>query len=165
LADQNYIKFDSGMTRSSDGGKVKYDLVLDGPMFQRWAEHMTAGSVEHEDRNWMKANGPAEYLRFRRSALRHFIQWWQGETGEDHAAAVFFNINGAEYIDFAKIEEPGEDTQGIPDSYYRPENEPEWTPPVKGQPAMYRGVYRSDSSIGNGPDGAGSRYMNPDGAF
>jgi hypothetical protein len=46
----------------------------------------------------MKAQGKAEYLRFKESALRHFIQWIDGNVDEDHAAAVLFNINGAEYI-------------------------------------------------------------------
>jgi hypothetical protein len=40
----------------------------------------------------------AEYERFQESAARHFEQWLEGENDEDHAAAVFFNINGAEYV-------------------------------------------------------------------
>jgi hypothetical protein len=46
----------------------------------------------------MKARGLEEYERFRESAFRHFLQWFNGETDEDHAAAVYFNINGAEYV-------------------------------------------------------------------
>jgi len=39
-----------------------------------------------------------EYEDFRASAFRHFIKWMKGQTDEDHAAAVFFNIQGAEYV-------------------------------------------------------------------
>jgi hypothetical protein len=35
--------------------------------------------------------------RFKSSAMRHFMQWVSGEEDEDHAAAVLFNINAAEY--------------------------------------------------------------------
>ena len=91
-------EFESGMVRDVEDGKVKYDLVLDGPMFERWAEHMTKGAAKYSDRNWMLARGPAELERFRRSAFRHFLQWFRGDRDEDHAAAVFFNLNGAEYV-------------------------------------------------------------------
>jgi hypothetical protein len=46
----------------------------------------------------MLASGLAEYDRFRESAFRHFMLWYLGHVDEDHAAAVFFNINGAEYV-------------------------------------------------------------------
>lgn len=90
--------FDSGMVRDTDEDKVNYALALDGPMFVRWAKHLTGGAKKYAARNWMLAEGEAERTRFRESALRHFIQWYQGDTDEDHASAVFFNINGAEYV-------------------------------------------------------------------
>lgn len=92
------LSFDSGMVRDVTEGKVDFSLALDGPMFDRLAVHLTKGAEKYEKRNWMKANGQAELDRFRESALRHFLQWYRGETDEDHAAAVFFNINGAEYV-------------------------------------------------------------------
>ncbi len=91
-------QFDSGMVRDVTTGKVDYSLVFDGPMFDRWAAHLDKGAVKYTKRNWMQANGQAELDRFRESALRHFLQWFRGETDEDHAAAVLFNINGAEYV-------------------------------------------------------------------
>lgn len=91
-------KFDSGMVRDVTEGKPKPHLAFDGPMFKRWVDHLTAGAEKYSDRNWMKANGQAEADRFRESAVRHFVQWLSGETDEDHAAAVFFNINGYEYV-------------------------------------------------------------------
>jgi len=91
-------QFDSGMVRDTAEGKTNFALVLDGPMFWRWATHLTKGAVKYAARNWMKARGDAELERFKESAFRHFMQWYNGEEDEDHAAAVFFNINGAEYV-------------------------------------------------------------------
>lgn len=90
--------FAGGMVRDVTTGKTNYSLALDGPMFKRWAEHLTKGAVKYAARNWMKAEGDAELQRFRESALRHFLQWYWGETDEDHASAVIFNLNGAEYV-------------------------------------------------------------------
>ena len=91
------MRFPSGMQRDLSTDKTDYTLVLDGPMFQRWAIHLTKGAKKYHKRNWMKAAGPEELNRFRESALRHFLQWYWDEDDEDHAAAVFFNINGAVY--------------------------------------------------------------------
>lgn len=91
-------EFTSGMVRDTTEGKTDYTLVLDGPMFERWAQHMTKGAVKYSKRNWMKAAGRAEYDRFRESALRHFMAWYRGDTDEDHASGVYFNINGAEFV-------------------------------------------------------------------
>lgn len=90
--------FSNGMVRDVEDNKTDYTLVLDGPMFDRWAEHLTKGAKKYAARNWMLAEGDTELERFKRSALRHFIQWFRGETDEDHASAVYFNLNGAEYV-------------------------------------------------------------------
>lgn len=91
-------EFASGMVRDVTEGKINWALVADGPMLRRFAEHMTAGANKYTDRNWMKANGWEEYVRYKDSAFRHFMQWFYGDTDEDHAAAVIFNLNGAEYV-------------------------------------------------------------------
>ena len=96
-------RFDSGMVRDTAEGKIDWLRVFDGPMLKRWAEHLTKGAKKYPNvkpgvPNWTLATGDAEYHRFRESAIRHFIQWLNGETDEDHAAAVLFNINGAEYV-------------------------------------------------------------------
>lgn len=91
------IEFASGMKRDVTKGKTLWHLVTSGPMLHRWAELLTRGAVKYDADNWMKANGEEEYNRFRESAFRHFMQWYKGDDDEDHASAVFFNINGAEY--------------------------------------------------------------------
>lgn len=93
--------FSSGMVRDS-GDKVRYNRVLDGPMFRRWAAHLHKGAVKYPDvapgvPNWTLAGGAEELQRAKESAFSHFIQWLAGDIDEDHAAAVFFNINLAEY--------------------------------------------------------------------
>lgn len=91
-------EFESGMVRDVQDDKIDYALLFSGPMLKRWAEHLTKGAKKYDRDNWLKATGDAELQRFRQSAARHFFQWMNGETDEDHAAAVIFNINGAEYV-------------------------------------------------------------------
>lgn len=95
--------FASGMVRDVQTDKIEYTRVLDGPMLERWAAHLTKGAKKYPDvapgvSNWTLAAGEEEYRRFLESAMRHFIQWINGDRDEDHAAAVFFNVNGAEYV-------------------------------------------------------------------
>jgi len=96
--------FPTGMQRDTDSDKARFDLVIpeqmsyDKQMFTRWANLMTRGAKKYTQRNWEKAETKEELDRFINSAFRHFMQWLCGETDEDHAAAVFFNIQGAEYV-------------------------------------------------------------------
>lgn len=91
------------MVRDTCTGKPDVDRVLDGPLLLRWAEHLTKGGAKYPDvapgvPNWTLAQGVEEAKRFRRSAVRHLIQWANGDRDEDHAAAVVFNLNGYEYV-------------------------------------------------------------------
>lgn len=89
--------FETGMVRDTARSKARYDLVY-LPLMKRWAELMGRGAEKYGERNWEKAATSAEYSRFKESAFRHFMQWFMDEApDEDHAAAVFFNISGAEY--------------------------------------------------------------------
>lgn len=83
-------------------------------MFRRWMRLLTAGAKKYEPRNWMRASGQEEYARFLESTARHFEIWYTWRAyginiedennpttdppSEDHAAAVFFNVNGTEYV-------------------------------------------------------------------
>ena len=100
--------FETGMHRDSGRKDLRPDL-LPGPMLIRWAELMGRGAAKYEARNWEKARTPEELERFREGAFRHFVQWFYGlNTEEDHAAAVFFNISGAEHVKARLAEEPGD---------------------------------------------------------
>jgi len=104
-------EYESGMRRDTNEGKIRYDLVvpvsMKNPMLKRWAVHMAKGATKYGDRNWEKAAGLPEFSRFRESAFRHFMQWYLGENEEDHASAVFFNIQGAEYAK-EKLDQPNQ---------------------------------------------------------
>lgn len=96
-------QFASGMVRDTAAGKIEYHRVLEGPMLGRWAEHLTKGAAKYPDNpdgsaNWTLAEEQAEFNRFKASAFRHFMQLLNGDKDEDHAAAVFFNINGMMYV-------------------------------------------------------------------
>lgn len=97
------VKFDGGMVRDTADNKVDYTTILDGPMFDRWAEHLSKAKAKYPDvrpgvANWTLANGEEEMVRFKKSAMRHFRQWMRGDRDEDHAAATYFNINGYEFV-------------------------------------------------------------------
>lgn len=92
------VKFKSGMNRDVADDKPRYDLIY-LPLLKRWAELMTRGANKYGERNWEKANSPEEFERFQASAFRHFMQWFNGETDEDHAAAILFNVAAAEFME------------------------------------------------------------------
>lgn len=90
--------FATGMVRDTTAGKLRPDLVY-MPLFIRWAELMGRGAEKYGERNWEKASTDEELARFKESAFRHFMQWYLGlNPEEDHAAAVLFNIGGAEHV-------------------------------------------------------------------
>ncbi len=97
------VEFDGGMVRDIGRVKVRFFRVLAGPMLRRWAEHLHKGQIKYPDvspgvANWTLAKGEEELQRFKESALDHMIAWLRGETSEDHASGIYFNVNGAEYV-------------------------------------------------------------------
>jgi hypothetical protein len=96
--------YDSGMVRDVETDKPDYTLIYDGPIMDRYAAHLTKGAAKYGRQNWQLANSRDERDRFQRSAARHFRQWMAGETDEDHAAAVVFNMNAYEYVNDQIIE-------------------------------------------------------------
>lgn len=98
-------EFAGGGVRDTQEGKPRFDLLLPetvpyrSQMLTRFAELMGRGAEKYEDRNWEFFSDDRALARARSSAFRHFMQWFNGETDEDHAAAVFFNITAAEYIE------------------------------------------------------------------
>jgi len=91
-------KFKSGMVREIHGLRPRYDLIYI-PLLTRWAALMARGVEKYGERNWEKADSEDELNRFYAAAFRHFVQWIENaDDGEDHAAAVIFNIGGAELV-------------------------------------------------------------------
>ena|SRR5215475_12404146 len=97
-------EFPSGMVRDVNDEKPRFSLIMPKDMpygeqlLTRWAALMTRGRDKYGERNWEKAVSEKEMERFRDSGLRHMMQWMGDETDEDHAAAVCFNLQGAEYV-------------------------------------------------------------------
>lgn len=93
----NRQSYDSGMQRDTQENKPDYTL-LPLEFLKRWAELMTRGAAKYGRHNWRLANSQEELDRFKSSALRHMMQWLEGDVTEDHATAVAFNIAAAEYV-------------------------------------------------------------------
>lgn len=90
-------EFATGMVRDTQDDKPRYDL-LDRAFLKRGAELMARGAKKYGENNWRKAATEEELSRFKASAVRHMFQWLDGDTSEDHAAAVAFNLSGAEMV-------------------------------------------------------------------
>ena len=95
--------FSSGAMRDPSEGKIKWSRITFGPMMRRWAQHLTNAEAKYPDPiprvpNFSLIKTREEYLRYKESAMRHFMSWFNEEQDEDHASAVFFNINGVELI-------------------------------------------------------------------
>ena len=87
----------SGMKRDTTKGKPMYSLI-DRTFLYRLAMHMTKGAEKYGKDNWRLANSQDELDRFKDSALRHMMQWLNGDTDEDHMSAAVFNMFAAEYV-------------------------------------------------------------------
>jgi hypothetical protein len=73
-------------------------------MLKRWASHLTKGRKKYPDPapgvpNWTLAEGVPELLHAKQSFLRHVVAYMEGERDEDHAAAIFFNVNLIEFLE------------------------------------------------------------------
>ena len=93
------VTSESGVVRSTTVGKIDFLLVRDGPMLWRWAKLLSDAVPDKGERNWTKGRDHNDLIRFRAGAARHFEQWLAGECDGDHAAAIFFNVNGAEHVE------------------------------------------------------------------
>lgn len=98
------VTYASGSMRDPSTGKIKWSRITFGPMMRRWAQHLTTAEAKYPDSqpgvpNFMLIETEEERMRYKESAFRHFMSWFNEETDEDHAAAVFFNINGVAIID------------------------------------------------------------------
>lgn len=95
--------FSTGATRDSDDSKPDYDGFLSPLVIERFGEYMhrhrrqADGSMRDSD-NWQKGIPLAAY---RKSAFRHFIEFWKaaradgtGQAVEEALCALLFNVQG-----------------------------------------------------------------------
>lgn len=90
------ITYECWAKRENKQWKPRYDLIpLDclkrlAELYARWAE-------VYWDRNW--ENWDLEYAeKSKSSAWRHFVQYMDWETDEDHMAAVCWNLFAIEHL-------------------------------------------------------------------
>lgn len=118
-------EFSNGGVRDTQDGKPRFDLLLAknvpymDQLLTRVALLMGRGAAKYEDRNWERFADVEALERAYGSALRHLVQFTSGETDEDHAAAVVFNVMVALYV------------QGVLDGKWEP---------VKGKPSGVTGI-------------------------
>ena len=94
------MQAETGYLKEPDGDRKDFTWVfeLDGfelvprEMIERMAAHLVKGAKKYEPENWRLATTPSALAQLRRSLSRHVFQWFRGETDEDHAAAVTFNL-------------------------------------------------------------------------
>ena len=102
--------FSTGMMR--DGAvKPRYNDVLHGPMLKRWGAHLWKAKTKYPNPlpgvpNWTLAGTAEELERAYESLFGHFLDYMEGKTDEDHAAAIFFNINLAEHVKLKLADPP-----------------------------------------------------------
>lgn len=100
------IEFESGMVRDVEEDKPGFHLLIpknvpyEHQMLTRVAEHLRKGAKKYTPRNWEKGNTDEEAERARESALRHMMQWINGDRDEDHAAAIISNVLFAETMQY-----------------------------------------------------------------
>ena len=80
-------EFETGMKRDTQSGKPRYDLIPTLAL-KRVAELYARGAEKYDENNWMKGQ---PFSRALASLERHLHQFKQGDTDEDHLAAVVFN--------------------------------------------------------------------------
>lgn len=90
----------TGYMKEPDGVRKDYSWVfeLEGfelvprEMIERMAAHLVKGAKKYSPENWRLGTDVPSLMQFRRSLSRHIFQWFRGESDEDHAAAVTFNL-------------------------------------------------------------------------
>jgi hypothetical protein len=92
-----------GVVRDKQDGKTKYTLMfpegvpMPDQLIVRIAELYTRGGEKYGDRNWENSCAPDTLKHHTEALWRHFMNFFfDVQDGEDHAAAVFWNINAVE---------------------------------------------------------------------
>lgn len=110
VEDMQHEPFAGGGMRESHGDRARFELLLprgvpfEEQLLTRCAVHMAKGAEKYSPRNWESFSDDDALQRAKSSALRHMMQWITGTNdGEDHAAAIVFNLMAAEHV-AAKLE-------------------------------------------------------------
>lgn len=92
-----------GVVRDTDAGKPRFDLMFpkgvpfDDQLMTRVAELYERGGQIYGMRNWEKSDAPETLEHHEAALMRHVVRFLTGvEDGEDHAAAVVWNVNAVD---------------------------------------------------------------------
>lgn len=93
-------QYDDGMQRDDPTGKPKFglmwpkDVPYEEQLIYRVAMHYMHGGKKYGDRNWEKSCTYESLAAHEEALWRHFTKFYADiEDGEDHAAAVVWNVN------------------------------------------------------------------------
>lgn len=87
LTNKKREQFTSGAVRDSQEGKPRYGLIPIGPL-RRLAMRYTDGAKAYGEDNYQKG---IPFSRVADSLLRHIYSYLDGDSSEDHLAAVAWN--------------------------------------------------------------------------
>ncbi len=95
LGHEIIVEFDTGAVRSSQEGKVRWDL-MPWSALRELGRVYTWGATKYQDRNWEKG---IPWTRMFASAMRHLTAWMLGEdydkeSGIHHLAHAAWNVLG-----------------------------------------------------------------------
>jgi hypothetical protein len=92
-----------GVQRDIQDGKTLFTLLfpkgvpMNEQLIVRVAELYTRGAAKYGGRNWENTKAADTLEHHEESLWRHFMAFYFGvEDGEDHAAAIVWNINAVE---------------------------------------------------------------------
>ncbi len=96
-------EYADGMHRDDATGKPSFTLMFpkgvpfEDQLITRVADLYARGAVRYGDRNWEKSNTGESLAHHEEALMRHVVKFLLGvDDGEDHAAAVVFNVNAVD---------------------------------------------------------------------
>ena len=87
-AQNNNRQFYTGAQRDTGEGKLRMSLLPQQELKRVMKRYLDAAE-KYGENNWMKGMPMSVFYD---CAHRHLAAWWAGETDEDHAAAVVWNM-------------------------------------------------------------------------
>lgn len=94
------VEFESGAVRDIKVGKGRMDL-LPACALIRLSKHYEAGANKYVERNWEKGIPIHSFID---SALRHLMNYLDGQDDEDHLCAAAWNLMCAMWTEEKKPE-------------------------------------------------------------
>jgi hypothetical protein len=106
------ISFEGGAVREPDTGRPRVSLIPPSSI-ARLGQHFTNGAEKYADHNWKRG---IPYSRMLDSMHRHILAFEEGDTSEDHLAAIAWGAVCLMYFEDKKMTH-------LDDLVWKPENE------------------------------------------